>query len=96
LFSHRSSRGNRCGPIPARCPSLNPASVLLFGQPFGGPMEGLEPLMPRELHRYDLHVWLFKANPTGLFHHINRDVDCTGKGPYAMNEEPTPIVEHHK
>src|SRR3546814_9784681 len=39
----------------------------LFGQPFNGPMEGHEPLMPQELHHYDLHVWLFRENPEGVF-----------------------------
>jgi hypothetical protein len=34
----------------------------LFGQPFDGPMEGHEPLLPEGLHHYDLHVWLWKAN----------------------------------
>src|SRR2546428_713963 len=38
----------------------------LFGQPFDGPMEGHEPLLPKELHHYDLHVWLWKENPAGL------------------------------
>ena len=34
---------------------------VLFGQPFDGPMEGHEPLMPAALHHYDLHVWLFEG-----------------------------------
>src|SRR3546814_18924071 len=38
-----------------------------FGQPFNGPLEGHEPLMPPELHNYDLHVWLFRENPEGVF-----------------------------
>ena len=37
----------------------------LFGRPFDGPMEGHHPLMPRDLHHYDLHVWLWKDNPAG-------------------------------
>jgi hypothetical protein len=51
--------------------------------------------MPEELHHYDLHVWLFKENPSGLFHVINPDVICDGKGPYALLEEPPPGVPHH-
>ena len=39
----------------------------VFGQPFDGPMEGHEPLLPKGLHHYDLHVWLWKENPAGLF-----------------------------
>jgi hypothetical protein len=36
----------------------------LFGMPFDGPMLGHEPGMP--VH-YDLHVWLYRHNPAGLF-----------------------------
>ena len=39
----------------------------VFGRPFDGPMHGHEPLMPKDLHHYDLHVWLWKENPAGLF-----------------------------
>ena len=39
----------------------------LFGQRFMGPMEGHEPLIPKEFHHYDLHAWLFKDNPLGMF-----------------------------
>jgi hypothetical protein len=65
----------------------------LFGRPFDGPMEGHEPLMPRALHHYDLHVWLFKENPAGLFNAINPNVGCAGHG-YALMEHPTAIVPH--
>ncbi len=34
----------------------------LFGQPFLGPMEGHEPIIPKEFLHYDLHAWLFKEN----------------------------------
>jgi hypothetical protein len=67
----------------------------LFGQPFDGPMEGHEPLMPRELHHYDLHVWLFKDNPAGLFSATNPAVGCAGHA-YALMEQPTAIVAHHQ
>ncbi len=60
----------------------------LFGRPFDGPMEGHEPLIPRELHHYDLHVWLFKPNPAGMFNVTNPDVSCHGHG-YALLEQPT-------
>ena len=36
---------------------------MLLGQPFQGPMEGHEPLIPQRFHHYDLHAWLFKDNP---------------------------------
>lgn len=66
----------------------------LFGQPFDGPMEGHEPLMPQALHHYDLHVWLFKDNPRGLFAATNPAVSCDGYG-YAFLEQPTATVAHH-
>jgi hypothetical protein len=66
----------------------------LFGQPFDGPMEGHEPLMPRELHHYDLHVWLFKDNPAGMFHKVNPEVTCE-HSPHRLLEEPPLSVPHH-
>jgi len=66
----------------------------LFGQPFNGPMEGHEPLMPQALHHYDLHVWLFKENPNGTFAPTNPAVSCAGYG-YAFLEQPTATVAHH-
>jgi hypothetical protein len=66
----------------------------LFGRPFDGPMAGHEPLMPHELHHYDLHVWLFKDNPRGLFASTNPDVSCAGYA-YSFLEDYPPIVAHH-
>jgi hypothetical protein len=65
----------------------------IFGQPFNGPMEGHEPLIPKEVHHYDLHVWLCKENPAGLFNATNPDVNCVGA--YVIHEEPPPEVPHH-
>jgi hypothetical protein len=65
----------------------------IFGRSFQGPMEGHEPLIPKELHHYDLHVWLFKENPAGLFHATNPDVNCVGA--YVLDEEPPAEVPHH-
>jgi hypothetical protein len=45
----------------------------LFGLPFDGPMLGHEPGMP--IH-YDLHVWLYRHNPAGLFAMWNPRVHC--------------------
>ena len=59
----------------------------LFGQPFDGPMEGHEPLMPATLRHYDLHVWLFKSNPAGLFNMVNPNVNCPKTG-YTFLEHP--------
>lgn len=65
----------------------------LFGQPFDGPMAGHEPLMPDALHHYDLHVWLFKENPAGLFKATNPTVSCEGYA-YSFLEAPPAIVAH--
>jgi TolA-binding protein len=45
----------------------------LFGRAFDGPMPGHSPTMPRH---YDLHVWLWKHNPSGMFAIWNPDVAC--------------------
>ena len=58
----------------------------LFGQPFDGPMAGHFPLMPQEMAHYDLHVWLFKTNPNGMFAPTNPAVKCTGY-PYQVFED---------
>lgn len=47
----------------------------LFGMPFDGPMLGHNPQMP--IH-YDLHVWLYRHNPAGLFAMWNPSVRCPG------------------
>jgi len=67
----------------------------LFGQPFDGPMEGHEPLLPQGLHHYDLHVWLWRPNPHGLFSPTNPAVKCSGYT-YTIIEEAPHIVEHPK
>ena len=63
----------------------------LFGQPFDGPMEGHEPLQPAQLHHYDLHVWLFKSNPAGLFNAVNPNVKCP-KGRYSFMGQPPKTI----
>jgi len=50
-------------------------------------MEGHEPLMPATLRHYDLHVWLFKSNPAGLFNMVNPNVNCP-KTAYTFLEHP--------
>jgi hypothetical protein len=52
----------------------------LFGLPFDGPMLGHEPGMP--IH-YDLHVWLYRHNPAGLFAMWNPRVHCPDTGEHA-------------
>ena len=46
----------------------------LFGRTFDGPMPGHIPTMP--IH-FDLHVYLWKRNPTGIFTKSNPDVRCS-------------------
>jgi hypothetical protein len=75
---------------------LVPATVakerpVLFGQPFQGPMEGHEPLIPQGFIHYDLHAWLFKDNPLGMFSPTNPDVSCEGYD-FGLLEHPTKIV----
>jgi hypothetical protein len=45
----------------------------LFGQAFQGPMAGHHPGMPEH---YDLHVWVWKANPSGMFAQFDPNVHC--------------------
>ena len=45
----------------------------LFGQAFDGPMAGHAPGMPEH---YDLHAWLWQANPAGVFAPWNSNVSC--------------------
>ena len=63
----------------------------LFGQVFQGPMEGHYPLIPTEFHHYDLHAWLFKDNPLGMFSPTNPDVKCENYA-FPMLEQPTKMV----
>ncbi|HKT60799.1 MAG TPA: hypothetical protein VJQ46_12180 [Gemmatimonadales bacterium] len=64
----------------------------IFGQELQGPMEGHEPLQPKGLHHYDLHVWLWKENPAGVFSPTNPAVKCP-KGSYSFTEQAPKIVE---
>ena len=63
----------------------------IFNQDLLGPMEGHEPVMPAELAHYDLHVWLFKNNPEGMFTPTNPAVKCTGYS-YALDLDSTKMV----
>jgi hypothetical protein len=63
----------------------------LFSQPFLGPMEGHEPLIPKGFVHYDLHAWLFKDNPLGMFAPTNPNVSCDGYD-FALQESPTKMM----
>jgi hypothetical protein len=58
----------------------------ILGQTLAGPMKGHEPIMPVELTHYDLHVWLWKDNPKGVFTSTNAAVKCDPKAPYTHAE----------
>ena len=55
----------------------------IFGQTLAGPMDGHEPIMPASLKHYDLHVWLWKHNPKGVFTPTNAAVKCAPGAPYT-------------
>jgi hypothetical protein len=55
----------------------------IFGQTLAGPMDGHEPIMPAALRHYDLHVWLYKDNPRGMFTSTNAAVKCDPKAAYT-------------
>lgn len=65
----------------------------LFGQSFHGPMEGHEPLIPKDFFHYDLHMWLFKDNPLGMFSPTNPDVTCEGADFDLLAEPPKMVPE---
>ena len=47
----------------------------MMGVRFDGPMAGHSPEMPEH---FDLHVWLWERNPSGLFAAWNPDLSCGG------------------
>jgi hypothetical protein len=64
--------------VPAQLVQGEVPSVL--GQKLQGPMDGHEPILPKELRHYDLHVWLWKPNPNGMFEPTNPSVKCPTGG----------------
>jgi hypothetical protein len=56
----------------------------IFGQTLAGPMDGHEPIIPASLRHYDLHVWLWKDNPRGMFTSTNASVKCAPGAPYTV------------
>ena len=56
----------------------------IFGQTLAGPMDGHQPIMPAELRHYDLHVWLWKNNPRGVFTSTNTAVKCKPGAKYTL------------
>ena len=56
----------------------------IFGQTLMGPMDGHEPIIPASLKHYDLHVWLWKDNPKGMFTSTNAAVKCDPSAAYTI------------
>lgn len=54
-------------------PNPAPPAPVIFGRPLDGPMEAHEPGQPPH---YDLHVWVWMANPSGIFAPFNPNVGC--------------------
>jgi hypothetical protein len=67
----------------------------VFGKTLQGPMEGHQPLMPAGFHHWDLHVWLWKNNPEGVFAPTNPAIRCPAKG-YSFAETAPKMVHPHQ
>lgn len=59
-------------PWPASYEVVTPTPTL-FGQTFDGPMPGHTPTMP---WHWDLHVWVWAHNPSGMFAEWNPSLQC--------------------
>ncbi len=68
----------------------------IFGKQFDGPMDGHEPLMPKDLYHYDLHVWLWKENPAGVFNSVNPALKCPASSPYTLTSKENSLAHVHK
>jgi hypothetical protein len=73
--------------------AISKDAPIIFGTKLDGPMEGHAPVLPVELHHWDLHVWLWKENPNGVMHATNSTIKCSN-GPYSFHEMATKMVEH--
>ena len=71
--------------------ALSKEAPTIFETKLDGPMEGHAPILPAELHHWDLHVWLWKENPNGLMHSTNSTIKCPD-GPYTFHEHATRTV----
>lgn len=66
---------------------------VIFGRTLQGPMEGHDPIMPAGLHHWDLHVWLWRDNPNGVFSPTNARVKCPRSGyGYSYDDAPPKMV----
>lgn len=72
---------------------LSKTAPTMLGHQLMGPMEGHAPIMPAELHHWDLHVWLYKTNPNGMFEATNPAVKCPAGKPYTFADAPPKMVK---
>ena len=68
-------------------PGVTEAPTVL-GRTLQGPMEGHAPIMAPGLHHWDLHVWLWKDNPSGMFSPTNPNVKCPKTGYSYSGDAP--------
>ena len=54
-------------------PDPAPPSPIIFGRPLDGPMPAHDPGQPPH---YDLHLWVWQGNPSGIFAPFNPNVSC--------------------
>ena len=71
---------------------LSAQPPVIFGRALDGPMEGHAPIMTADMHHWDLHVWLWKNNPNGIFHPTNPTVACPARGRYTVRGAPPRVV----
>jgi hypothetical protein len=54
-------------------PDPAPPAAMILGRLLDGPMDAHKPGQPPH---YDLHAWVWKANPSGIFAPFNPNVSC--------------------
>ena len=55
---------------------VNAANPQLFGQTVPFSSHSFPPLTNDLVDHYELHVWIWKPNPNGMFSHWNPDIGC--------------------
>ena len=60
------------------------AAPQIFGRTLDGPMDGHPPIMPASLRHWDLHVWLWKENPAGVYSPTNPALRCPPRSPNTV------------
>jgi hypothetical protein len=64
--------------------SADQAAPQIFGRTLDGPMDGHPPIMPASLRHWDLHVWLWKENPAGVYAPTNPALRCPPRSPNTV------------